>query len=240
MKELQKLLSKIRQTVDHYEMIVPGDKIAVGVSGGKDSLALLYAISKLREFYPIPFEVCGVSINLGFSGDDQFNAIRDFAKDLGVEYHVVKTKIYDIVFKEREEKNPCSLCSKLRRGALIDVAVEIGANKVALGHHLDDTVETFMMSLMLEGRIGCFCPVTVYEDKGISVIRPLLYARESEVSSFAKKASLPVYKNPCPNDGHSQREEMKEYLRAFDKSHRGLYKRLLGAIERKELEGWHI
>lgn len=240
MKELQKLLSKIRQATEHYEMISNGDRIAVGVSGGKDSLALLFALAKLKEFYPHPFDLCAISVDLGFTDTDIYAPIRSFAGELGIEYHIIKTEIADIIFNERKEKNPCSLCSKMRRGALVDTAVSLGANKVALGHHLDDTVETFMMSLMHEGRVSCFCPVTVYDDKQISVIRPLVYARETEVSSLARKLSLPIVKNPCPKDGHSEREEMKNYLRMFDKSHRGLYTRLLGAIEREELEGWHI
>ena len=239
MKELQKLLSKIRQAVDHYGMISDGDRIAVGVSGGKDSVALLYALSGLKDFYPKKFEVCAVSVDLGFTDSDMFSDIKTLARELDIEYHVIKTQISQIVFDERKEKNPCSLCSKLRRGALIDAAVSLGANKAALGHHLDDAAETFMMSLMHEGRVGCFCPVTVYDDKGISVIRPMIYARESEVAAAARSLSLPVAKNPCPKDGHSEREEMKEYLRTFDRAHRGLYKRLLGAMERAELEGWH-
>ncbi len=239
MKELQKLLSKIRQAVDHYGMISDGDRIAVGVSGGKDSVALLYALSGLKDFYPKKFEVCAVSVDLGFTDSDMFSDIKTLARELDIEYQVIKTQISQIVFDERKEKNPCSLCSKLRRGALIDAAVSLGANKAALGHHLDDAAETFMMSLMHEGRVGCFCPVTVYDDKGISVIRPMIYARESEVAAVARALSLPVAKNPCPKDGHSEREEMKEYLRTFDRAHRGLYKRLLGAMERAELEGWH-
>lgn len=239
MKELQKLLSKIRQAVDHYGMISDGDRIAVGVSGGKDSVALMYALSGLKDFYPKKFEVCAVSVDLGFTDSDMFSDIKTLARELDIEYQVIKTQISQIVFDERKEKNPCSLCSKLRRGALIDAAVSLGANKAALGHHLDDAAETFMMSLMHEGRVGCFCPVTVYDDKGISVIRPMIYARESEVVATARALSLPVAKNPCPKDGHSEREEMKEYLRTFDRAHRGLYKRLLGAMERAELEGWH-
>ncbi len=238
MKELQKLLSKIRQAAEHYDMISDGDRIAVGVSGGKDSVALLYALAKLREFFPARFEVCAISVDLGFEAGDMFAPVLELSRELEIEHRVVKTQIADIIFKERKEKNPCALCSKLRRGALIGEASEMRANKVALGHHLDDAVETFMMSLMHEGRIGCFCPVTVYDDKQISVIRPLIYAKESEISAVAKKAALPVVKNPCPNDGVSQRTEMKKYLEMFDKSHRGLYKRVLGAMERSGIDGW--
>lgn len=240
MKELQKLLSKLRQCVDHYGMIEQGDKIAVGISGGKDSVALMYSLAKLREFYPTKFDLCGISVDLGFEGSsDMFSSTAELMKELQIEYKVVKTQISDIVFTERQEKNPCALCANLRRGALIDTAKSLGANKLALGHHLNDAVETFMLSLMYEGRIGCFSPITVYEDNGISVIRPLIYATESEVRSLVKAENLPTSKNPCPNDGHSRREEMKNYLSMFDKEHRGLYKRVLGALERGELDGWH-
>ncbi len=239
MKELQKLLSKIRQATEHYEMISKGDKIAVGVSGGKDSAALLYSLAKLRDFYPAHFDVCAISVDMGFDSDDLYDSTLRMSESLGIEHHLVKTQIADIVFNERKEKNPCALCSKLRRGALVGEAVSMGANKLALGHHLDDVVETFMMSLMHEGRIGCFCPVTVYDDKQISVIRPLIYAKESEVAAVARAADLPTIVNPCPEDGESQRAEMKEFLKSFDRSHRGLYKRVLGALERSCIDGWH-
>lgn len=240
MKELQKLLSKLRQGIDHYNMIEDGDVIAVGLSGGKDSVALMYSLAKLRDFYPKKFELCGVSVDLGFDKSGQmYDETKKFMTDLDVRYEIVSTQISEIVFDERKEKNPCALCAKLRRGALIDAAKNLGANKLALGHHLNDTVETFMLSLMYEGRIGCYSPVTVYDDNAISVIRPLIYATESEVRALAKSANLPVAKNPCPNDGESRREEMKEYLRLFDKEHRGLYKRIVGALERSEIDGWH-
>lgn len=241
MKELQKLLSKLRQGVDHYSMIGDGDKIAVGVSGGKDSVALLYGLVKLKEFYPKKFDVCAVSIDLGFNKSaNMFADTAQFADSHNIEYKIINSQIADIVFTERKEKNPCALCAKLRRGALVDSAKSFGANKLALGHHLDDVVETFMLSLMYEGRIGCFSPITVYDDNEISVIRPMIYATEYEVKTLAKAAKLPITQNPCPNDGESRREEMKNYLRSFDKDHRGLYKRILGALERGEIDGWHI
>lgn len=221
-------------------MIDDGDVIAVGISGGKDSVALLYSLAKLREFYPKKFDLCGVSIDLGFDkSGNMFSETQKLMNELGVRYEIVKTQIFDIVFEERKEKNPCALCAKLRRGALVDAAKAMGATKLALGHHLNDTVETFMLTLMYEGRIGCFSPVTVYDDNGISVIRPMIYATESEVRALVKSADLPIAKNPCPNDGESKREEMKEYLRSFDKEHRGLYNRIIGALERGNIDGWH-
>lgn len=240
MKELQKLLSTTRQALDHYNMISCGEKISVGLSGGKDSVALLYTLAKLRNFYPQKFELCAVSVDMGFrDSDGLFDPMKRLCDDLDVEYYIVKTQIAEIVFEERREKNPCSLCAKLRRGALNSESMLRGAKKIALGHHLDDAVETFMMSLMHEGRIGCFSPVTVYEDSGISVIRPFVYTKESDIKSLVRSLELPVVKSPCPEDHNTEREEMKKFLHPFEVEHRGLYKRILGAMERREIDGWH-
>lgn len=239
MKELQKLLSTVRQAAEHYEMIDDGDTVAVGLSGGKDSSALLLALAKMRTFYPKKFSLCAVTVDMGFSGGSEvFRPIEEWCASLDVSLYTVKTEIAKIVFEERSEKNPCSLCAKLRRGALINEAVRVGANKLALGHQLEDAVETFMMSLMYEGRIGCFMPVTVYEDTGISVIRPLVYTRESDIKAVVRAENIPVARSLCPENGHTERAEMKELLRTFDREHRGVYKRILGAMERKETDGW--
>ena len=239
MKELQKLLSSVRRAAEHYDMIAPGDRIAVGLSGGKDSAALLYTLAKLMEFYPAPFTLCGISVDLGFPGKDGlFEPVSELCASLGVEYRVVETQIAEIVFDARREKNPCSLCAKLRRGALNGEAAAMGIHKVALGHHLDDAAETFMMSLLFEGRIGCFSPVTVYEDRNLTVIRPLVYTRESEVRSLVRAAGLPVIESPCPENGSTERAEMKRLLHSLEREHRGLYERLLGAMERKNIDGW--
>lgn len=241
MKELQKIMSYVRQAVNHYDMIHDGDKIAVGMSGGKDSSALLFALAKMREFMPVKYDLCAITVDMGFSGfREKLQVFTDFAKTLDVEYRIVETQIARIVFDEKKIKNPCSLCAKLRRGALNSAAAEMGANRVALGHHMDDAVETFMMSLMHEGRIGCFSPVTWYEDNQFFVIRPLIYTPEREVKALVKTACLPVIESDCPENGHTERAEMKKYLRSFDILHRGLYKRLLGAIERGGIDGWHI
>ena len=238
---MQKLLSTVRQAVDHYNMINDGDKIAVGLSGGKDSSALLCVLAKLRGFYPKHFELCAISVDMGFEDTDNlFDPLKTMCDEIEVEYHIVRTQIAQIVFEERAEKNPCSLCAKMRRGALNSEALKHGTKKIALGHHLDDAVETFMMSLMHEGRIGCFSPVTFYDDSGISVIRPLIYTKERDIKSFVKSESLPVVKSPCPEDHNTEREEMKDFLRPFDREHRGLYKRVLGAMERRDIDGWHI
>ena len=239
MKELTKLLSRVRQAAGRYGMIEAGDRIAVGLSGGKDSAALLYTLAAMRRFYPVPYEVLGISVDPGFPGaEDLFGPVARFCGDLGVEYRVVRTEIYSIVFEARREKNPCSLCAKMRRGALAGEVLEAGGNKLALGHHLDDAAETFMMSLMLDGHIGSFSPVTVYEDRGLAVIRPLIYCREHEIRSLVRAAELPVLESPCPMDGNTARAEMKEWLRSFDREHRGLYERLTGAMERGGIDGW--
>lgn len=239
MKELQKLLSKTRQAADHYGMIAEGDRIAVGLSGGKDSSALLVALAKLSAFYSKSFSVIGITVDMGFPDTEGLlDPLVEMTRELGVPYEIEKTEIAAIVFRERQEKNPCSLCAKLRRGALVRAAQRLGANKLALGHHGNDAVETLMMSLVHEGRIGCFSPVTVYEDTGISVIRPLIYASESEVSACVRAMDLPVIESPCGENGHTEREEMKNLLRSLDRQHRGVYQRLLGALERGNVDGW--
>ncbi|MBQ8642282.1 MAG: tRNA 2-thiocytidine(32) synthetase TtcA [Clostridia bacterium] len=242
MKELQKILSRVRQAVDRYDMISPGDRIAVGLSGGKDSVVLLTVLANLAKFYPIPFTVCAVTISPGFREQSKadFDPFFRLCESLDVEYRLVETQIAQIVFEERKEKAPCSLCSKLRRGALCAACAEMGAGKLALGHHRDDVVETFMLNLMQTGKIGCFMPVTEYPDTKLSVIRPLIYTEENDVRRLVKVMDLPVYKNPCPEDGSTERASMKEYLRAYGRDRSGLYRRILGALERSGLDGWHI
>lgn len=238
MKELKRLLSYTRRALDDYEMISDGDKIAVGISGGKDSLALLYSLAELRRFYPKKFELVAITVDMSFP-DTEYSSIEAFCKKLSVEYHIVKTQIYSVIFEERKEKSPCSLCAKMRRGALYSAAKELGCNKVALGHHFDDAVETFMLNLFFEGRIGCFSPVTYLSRIDLHMIRPLLYAPEKDVRYFASKADLPVVKSTCPADGNTQREEMKTLLHELDIKHKGLRYRIFGAIQRGEIDGFH-
>lgn len=230
-------MSTVRQASERYGMIEEGDRIAVGLSGGKDSAALLLALAKMQPFYPMKYTLCALTVDLGFPGTDWAPLVR-WCEELGVEYRIAQTQIAQIVFDERKEKNPCSLCAKLRRGALMNEVAAMGAGKLALGHHLDDAAETFMMTLMHEGRIGCYSPVTVYADRGISMIRPLIYTRESDVKAAVRAENLPIIPSRCPEDGHTEREEMKKMLRAFDRDHRGLYKRVLGAMERRQIDGW--
>lgn len=234
---MQKLLSYVRRAVDHYHMIEPGDRIAVGVSGGKDSLALLVALAELRRFYPKPYTLVAITLEMGYEQMD-FTPVQALCDRLGVEYVRVPTQIKQIVFDVRQEASPCSLCAKLRRGALHETALAAGCRKVALGHHFDDVVETYMLSLMYEGRISCFKPVTYLDRKGITLIRPLLYTPEYYVRKMARRLELPIVENPCPADGNTKRQEVKELLRTLEQQHRGLRERIFGAIQRYPLDGW--
>lgn len=239
MNEMQHILSTVRQAVDKYGMIEENDTVAVGLSGGKDSIALLASLDRLKNFYPKKFSVVGISVDMGFEdAGDIFAPVREFCAEREIPYHIEKTKIKEIVFDVRKEKNPCSLCAKLRRGALVSCAKELGAGKLALGHHLDDAAETFMLTLVNEGRIGCYSPVTVYEDTAVTVIRPLIYTREADIRSLVKKESLPVVKSPCPEDGNTDRAEIKGVIRELEINHRGLKKRIITAMEKRGLDGW--
>ena len=237
MEAMKRVLSHMRRAVDDYEMIKEGDKVAVGVSAGKDSLTLLCGLAELRRFYPNKFELCAITVDMGFEGMD-LTPIRELCRELDVEYHVVPTQISKVIFDVRKEKNPCSLCAKMRRGALYGYAREIGCTSVALGHHFDDVVETFMLNLFHEGRIGCFQPVTYLTQTGITMIRPMIYMPEKDVRYFANKNQLPVVKSTCPADGNTEREEMKQLLRSLEKENKGLRYKIFGAIQRGEIDGF--
>ena len=235
--DTKRLLSFTRRAVDDYNMIEEGDKIAVGVSGGKDSLALLTALAGLRRFYPKQFSLVAISIDMGLEGMD-FSGVAEYCRSLDVEYKIVSTEISKVIFDVRKESNPCSLCAKMRRGALNSAAAQIGCNKVALGHHFDDVVETFMLNLFFEGRIGVFQPVTYLSRVGVTVIRPLIYMPEKDIRYFANKADLPPLTSTCPADGNTEREEMKQLLSRLERENRGLRYRIYGAIQRAELNGF--
>ncbi len=239
MEHIKRVLSYVRRAVDDYEMIKEGDTIAVGVSAGKDSLTLLCAMAELRRFYPKRFELCAITVDMGFEGMD-FSGIQRLCEELGVPYHVIHTEISKIIFDVRKEKNPCSLCAKMRRGALYRGAKELGCSSVALGHHFDDVVETFMLNLFYEGRIGCFQPVTYLSNTDIHMIRPMIYMPEKDVRYFAGKAELPVVKSSCPADGNTEREEMKQLLSRLEKENKGLRYRIFGAIQRGEIDGFRM
>ena len=239
MNELKRLLSFVRRAVDDYSMINDGDVIGVGVSGGKDSLALLETLATMRRFYPKKYEIKAITIDMGFESAD-FSPIKNFCDKIDVEFKTVKTEISKIVFDVRKESNPCSLCAKMRRGALHLAAKELGCNKVALGHHFDDAVETFIMNLFFEGRIGCFSPVTYLSNRDITLIRPLIYAEERDVRYFANKRNLPVYKNPCPEDRNTERENIKLLLANIEKGNKGLRHRIFHAICKGNIDGFKL
>ena len=236
---VQHILSLVRRCVEDYHMIEAGETVAVGVSGGKDSVLTLAALAKLRDFYPKPFQVTAVTIDPGTPGMN-FTPIADLCRELGVDYHLVPVPIYEIVFIHRKEKNPCSLCAKLRRGALSTELNRLGFHKIALGHHYDDAVETMLMSLFLEGRISCFQPVTYLDRSGVTQIRPLLYVQEREVRGAVRRLGLPVVENPCPANGSTRREEMKVLLRELDGRYPNIKKKIFGAIQRYPLYGWSL
>lgn len=228
--KLQRLYSYTRKAIDDYNMISEGDKVAVGVSGGKDSLALLYALSGLRNFYDKKFELCAISVDLGL-GIQGFDEITELCKKLKVPLTIVPTEISKIVFDIRRESNPCALCSKLRKGALNNMAKELGCNKVAYAHHKDDIVETMMLSLIYEGRIHTFEPVTYLDKTELTVIRPMMYVSESEIIGFKNKMQLPVAKNPCPADGYTKREYVKSLVRQINNENKGAKDRMFTAIK---------
>lgn len=228
----------MRRAVQDYDMIEAGDKIAVGVSGGKDSLTLLCALAEFRRFSPVPFEVMGITLNMGFDGVDYSDVAR-LCDRLGVEYVVKDTDIADILFNIRKEKNPCSLCAKMRRGAVNEFAKEHGCTRVALGHHNEDVIETFFLSLFYEGRLNCFSPVTYLSRTDLNVIRPLIYVAEGDIRGYACRAELPVVHNPCPMDGFSKRQEMKDFISAKQAADHAFKTRMMHAIQ-TGLAEWRI
>ena len=235
--KLQQLYSYVRQAIDDYQMIADGDRIAVGISGGKDSLTLLYALSGLRRFYPKKFELAALTVDLGFDHYD-LSEIRQLCKTLDVEYHVIKTKIGEIVFEEQKESSPCALCAKMRKGALNDYARQIGCNKVAYAHHMDDMIETMVLSMIFEGRFYSFSPVTFLDRMELTVIRPMMYVSEAEVKGFRNKYNLPVVENPCPVDGVTKRQYAKDLVRQINLDHPGAKKRMFTAILDGNIPGW--
>lgn len=235
--KLQQVLSYIRRAVDDYQMIQEGDHIAIGISGGKDSLTLLHGLHGLSRFYPMKFSLHAVTVDLGF-GNLNLNQIKELCAQLDIPYTIVKTDISHIIFNERKESNPCSLCAKMRKGALNDAIKGAGCNKVAYAHHKDDVVETMLMSLIYEGRFHTFLPVTYLDRTDLTVIRPMLYMSEADVIGFVNKNQVPVVKSPCPADGYTKREYTKKLLQQINLENPGVKERMFTAIQRSELEGW--
>ena len=237
--KLQQLLSQTRRAVDDYHMINAGDRIAVGISGGKDSLTMLYALNGLRRFYPLPFEIEAITVDLGFTGaDEALKPIQGLCDEFGVHYTVVPSQIAEIIFDIRKEKNPCALCAKLRKGAFNDMARQLGCNKVAYAHHMDDVIETAFLSMIFEGRFYVFPPKTYMEDSDLTIIRPLIYVSEAEVKGFRNKYQLPVVKNPCPMDGNTKREYVKKLIQQLNIDNPGVKTKLFHAIQNGNIQGW--
>lgn len=236
---MKKVVSLTRRAIEDYNMIDEGDRIAVGVSGGKDSLVLLCALAELSRYYPKKFTVVALTLDMGYDSD--FSEIEKLCSELGVEYHIKKTNIWNVIFDIRHEKNPCSLCAKMRRGALTDFAIENGCRKIALGHHNDDALETFFLSLMYEGRIHCFSPVTHLDRRGVYQIRPMIYVRERDIRGAVRNRGIVTVKSKCPADGATKRQEMKELIKRLEKEQPpGLRKRLFRAIQGSAIDGWRI
>ena len=236
--KMKQVYSITRKAIDDYQMIEDGDKIAVGISGGKDSLTLLYALHGLQRFYPKKFDIYAITVDLGFQNLN-LDEITKLCENLEIPYHIAKTDIGKIIFEDRKETNPCSLCAKMRKGALNTAIKELGCNKVAYAHHKDDVVETMMMSLIYEGRMHTFRPVTYLDRMDLTVIRPLIYMKEADVIGFVNKYEVPVVKSPCPADGHTKREYVKNLLRGINLETPSVKDRMFTAIQ-NSIDGWQL
>ena len=234
---IDKLAGRVRRCIDDYYMIEQGETVAVGVSGGKDSVVLLSVLAHLRTYHPKEFNIHVVTLDMGLV-DMDFDPIRELCRELDVPFTLRRSDIARIVFDERKEKNPCSLCSKMRRAALCSMAKELGIKKIALAHHYDDAVETFLLSLLFEGRIHCFQPVTHLDRTDVSQIRPMLYIEEKMIKRFRTAKNLPVIHNPCPMNGISKREDIKQLIKTLGINHKDIKTKIFGAIQRLPLDGW--
>lgn len=235
--KLQQLLSYTRRAIDDYNMIDDGDKVAIGISGGKDSLTLLYALHGLMRFYPIKFELVAITVDLGL-GIQKLDEIKTLCESMDVPYYVVDTEIGKIIFDDRMETNPCSFCAKMRKGALNEKAIELGCNKIAYAHHRDDIIETMLLSLIYEGRFHSFSPYTYLDRTKLTVIRPMMYVEECDVIGFVNKMNMPVAKNPCPVDGHTKREYVKNLVKQLNNENHGIKDRFFRAIINGNIKGW--
>ena len=235
--QLQRLLSYTRKAVDEYQMIEDGDHIAIGISGGKDSLTLLYALHGLKRFYPKKFDLTAITVDLGFDNFD-LDPIKELCKEMDIPYIIEKSDIYNILFNIRKEKNPCSLCAKMRKGALNDAIKKAGCNKIAYAHHKDDIIETMLLSLIFEGRFHSFSPKTYLDRMDLTLIRPIMFVDEMDVIGFQHKYNLPVVKGKCPVDGYTKREYAKNLVRQLNQEHPGAKERMFHAILNGNIQGW--
>lgn len=235
--KLQQIMSKTRKAVDDYRMIEENDVIAIGISGGKDSLAMLYSLAGMRRFYPKHYSLIAITCNLGFKNVN-FDKIKELCDELEVPYYIVDTDISQIVFETRKEENPCSLCAKMRKGAMNDFIKEHGCTKIAYAHHQDDVVETYMMSLIYEGRQHTFSPVTYLDRSNVTVIRPFIYMKEADIIGFTNANNIPVLKSACPVDGYTKRQYAKDLLKSINDEAPGVRERIFTAIINSNIKGW--
>jgi len=234
---LDKITGYIRRCIDDYNMILPGETVAVGVSGGKDSMVLLCALANLQRYHPAGFRLHAITLDMGVKGMD-FSPVESLCGELGVPFTLRYSDIAGVIFEERKEKNPCSLCATMRRAVLCNMVRELGFNKIALAHHYDDAVETFLLSLLYEGRIHCFQPVTHLDRMDVTQIRPMLYVEEKAIKKFEAANGLNIVKNPCPMNGVSKREDVKTLLKTLGADHPDIKSKLFGAMKRLPLKGW--
>ncbi len=235
---IQRILGQVRRAIQDYDMIGDGDRIAIGVSGGKDSMTLLTALQQLQRFYPKKFEIQAISLTMGI-GNADFTPVAGYCRRIGVNYTIEETQIGRIIFEYRQEKKPCSMCANLRRGALHNVSKKLGCNKVALGHHRDDAIETLLLSTFFEGNLHTFSPVTYLDRKELYLIRPLIYTEEKQIKAVAKSGQFPIVKSPCHIDGKTKRQYVKDIIFQLQKENRNIKSNLFGAIKRAEIDGWH-
>lgn len=236
---MQKILGQMRKAVEEFHMIEEGDRIAVALSGGKDSITLLMALKNLQRFYPKKFELIAITVNPGFEFFDT-SILYDICKEIDVELVVAESHIKEIVFDIRKEKNPCSLCANLRRGILNTTAIEHNCNKIALGHNEDDVLETFLMNVLYTGNISTFAPVSYMDRSKMTLIRPLIYVSEKQTNSFIKRKEIKIMPKACPMDGFSKREEIKQLLYNLSKQIPHVRANMYGAIKRSKIKGWDI
>lgn len=236
---MQQIMSQIRAAVDSYQLIQPGDRIAVGISGGKDSLVLLCALANMQKFLPIKYDLVAITVDPCFNNiQTDFSQVEKLCRRLQVTYEIRRSQLGNIIFEQRKESNPCSLCARMRRGILHDMSKKHNCNKLALGHHFDDAVQTFFMNLFYGGKIGCFSPMSYLSRKDLYLIRPMVFCEESKVKSAAQRYHLPVVKSECPVDGHTCRQSTQELIKDLEKQFPDLRKKVMGALQRANIDGW--
>ena len=236
---MQQIMSQIRAAVDSYQLIQSGDRIAVGISGGKDSLVLLCALANMRKFLPMKYDLVAITVDPCFDNiQTDFRQVEELCRRLQIKYEIRRSQLGNIIFEQRKESNPCSLCARMRRGILHDMSKKHNCNKLALGHHFDDAVQTFFMNLFYGGKIGCFSPMSYLSRKDLYLIRPMVFCEESKVESAAQRYHLPVVKSECPVDGHTCRQSTQELIKDLEKQFPDLRRKVMGALQRADIDGW--